>query len=213
MGEEKMAHSGKYVTVKSALEVTPAPALRLYLLSQSYRTPFTYLPEQVGAAVKRWRRWVEARQAAARFVVDTPALEREPEEYTHYREEFIAAMDDDFNTSGGMAVVDTLVRRLYEITGKPVKGQEREQRELARAGLAVLDDLTGILGIALDPALDIHRAIDDATRAEIEALVDARTEARQARNWQEADRIRQELVERFGVIVKDGPTGSTWELK
>ena len=74
-------------------------------------------------------------------------------------------MDDDFNTSGGMAVVDTLVRRLNEITGKPVPGQEREQRELARAGLAVLNELTGILGIALDPALDIHRTIDDATRA------------------------------------------------
>ena len=113
----------------------------------------------------------------------------------------------------GMAVVDTLVRRLNEITGKPVPGKEREQRELARAGLAVLDELTGILGIALDPALDIHRSIDGATRAEIGTLVDARTKARQARNWQEADRIRQELDERFGVIVKDGPTGSTWELK
>ena len=240
VGEEKMAHSGIFVTVKSALEVTPAPALRLYLLSQSYRTPFTYLPEQVGAAVKRWRRWVEARQAAANFVGDIPAPEREPEEFTHYREEFIAGMDDDFNTSAGMAVVDTLVRRLNEITGKAVPsaegsliplrnalrattassaerqgvpGQEREQRELARAGLAVLDELTGILGIALDPALDRHRTIDGATRAEIETLVEARTKARQARNWQEADSIRQELVERFGVIVKDEPTGSTWEVK
>jgi len=105
------------------------------------------------------------------------------------------------------------VRRLNEITNKPVSGQEREQREPARAGLAVLDELTGILGIALDPALDSHCTIDDATRAEIETLVAARTEARQARNWQEADRIRQALDERFGVIVKDGPTGSTWELK
>ena len=122
-------------------------------------------------------------------------------------------MDDDFNTSAGMAVVDTLVRRLNEITGKPVPGKEREQRELARAGLAVLDELTGILGIALDPTLDIQRTIDGATRVQIETLVDARTKARQARNWQEADRIRQELTERFGVIVKDGPTGSTWELK
>jgi cysteinyl-tRNA synthetase len=77
----------------------------------------------------------------------------------------------------------------------------------------VLDDLIGILGISLDPALDIHRTIDDATRAEIETLVEARTEARQARNWQEADRIRKELDERFGVIVKDGPTESTWEVK
>ena len=104
------------------------------------------------------------------------------------------------------------MRRLNDITSKPVTGKEREQRELARAGLAVLDELTGILGIALDPALDIHRSIDGVTRAEIETLIDARTKARQARNWQEADRIREELDERFGVIVNDGPTGSTWEL-
>jgi cysteinyl-tRNA synthetase len=208
-----MAHSGVFVTVRSALEVTPAPALRLYLLSQSYRTPFTYLPEQVGAAVRRWRRWLEARQAAVRSVGDAPAPEREPEEFTRYREEFIAAMDDDFNTSGGMAVVDALVRRLNDITGKPLPQQEREQRELAHAGMAVLDELAGVLGIALDPALDIHRIIDGATRAQIETFVDARTKARQARNWQEADRIRQELDERFGVIVKDEPTGSTWKVK
>jgi len=73
--------------------------------------------------------------------------------------------------------------------------------------------LTGVLGIALDPALDIHRTIDDATRAQIETLVAARTKARQARNWQEADRIREELDERFGVIIRDGPAGSTWEVK
>jgi cysteinyl-tRNA synthetase len=213
VGEEKMAHSGIFVTVRSALEVTPAPALRLYLLSQSYRTPFTYLPEQVAAAVRRWRRWVEARQAAASFVGDTPAPKREPEEVARYREEFLAAMDDDFNTSSGTAVVDALVRRLNDITGKPLPQQEREQRELAHAGMAVLDELAGVLGIALDPALDIHRIIDGATRAQIETFVDARTKARQARNWQEADRIRQELDERFGVIVKDEPTGSTWKVK
>src|SRR5258708_22855693 len=94
-------------------------------------------------------------------------------------------MDDDFNTSGGMAVVDTLVRHLNEITGKPVQGKEREQRELTRAGLTVLDDLTGILGIALDPALDIHRTIADATPAEIETLIDARTKARHSINSHE----------------------------
>jgi cysteinyl-tRNA synthetase len=213
MGDEKMSHSGHFVTVWSVLKQTPAPALRLYFLSQSYRTPFTYLPEQLTAALKRWRRWVKARQAASEYAKNTPAPEREPEEFTRLREEFIAAMDDDFNTSGAMAVIDTLVRRLNEITSKSAKGREQEQRELAAAGLAVLDELVGVLGISLDPTLDIRRNIDDASRAEIEALVAARTEARKAKNWQEADRLRKELEERFDVIVKDGPTGSTWEVK
>jgi cysteinyl-tRNA synthetase len=213
MGDEKMAHSSHFVTTKSVLEVTPAPALRLYLLSQSYRTPFTYLPEQVTASVKRWHRWAEARQTAAKFVSETPAPEKMPEEFKRYREEFITAMDDDFNTSGGMAVIDALVRRLNEMTSQSVKGKGREQRELIHASLAILDELLGILGISLDLALDIRRSIDDVTRAEIEALIAARTEARKAKDWQESDRIRKELDERFKVLVKDGPTGSTWEAR
>ncbi len=76
-----------------------------------------------------------------------------------------------------------------------------------------MDELTGVLGVALDPARDLRRAVSDADRVEIERLVAERSAARQARNWAEADRLRKELDERFGVVVKDSAQGSTWELK
>lgn len=224
LGDEKMAHSGSFVTIRSVLETVPAPALRLYLLGQSYRTQFTYLEDQLVGTVTRWRRWVEAR-AAARASAGPPAdagtrkahkgavaqsnLPESDHPFADVRDEFIAAMDDDFNTSRSTAAIDDLVKRLNELSAK----RDPAQAATLRAGVALLDQLTGVLGVALDPALDVRRVVDDATRAEIDALVLARTEARQAKNWAEADRLRKELEARFGVVVKDGAQGSTWEAK
>jgi cysteinyl-tRNA synthetase len=216
LGDEKFAHSGKFITIRQVLDTVPAPALRLYLLAQSYRTNFTYLEDQLAGTVTRWRRWVEARETA-RTVLETSGQPLAPpkrkkkaaaDPMAALREEFVTAMDDDFNTSRAVAIVDDLVRRLNEAASRP-----EPDVALLRAGLALLDELTGVLGIALDPALDLRRTVDDATRAQIEDLVVARTAARAAKDWAEADRLRKELDERFGVVVKDSAQSSTWELK
>ncbi len=210
LGDEKMAHStGAFVTIRSVLREVPAPALRLYLLAQSYRTQFTYLQEQVRAAVTRWRRWVEARSTAAQRIGAVVPLVGEDDPFLAYQTDFIAALDDDLNTARGVATIDDLVRRLNDLTAQ---GAQVDLAVLA-AGVAMLDTLVGVLGIALDPALDIRATIDDATREAIEELVGQRTAARQAKQWAEADRLRRELDERFGVEVKDTSQGSTWTMK
>ncbi len=217
LGDEKMAHSGNFVTIRSVLATVPAPALRLYFAAQSYRVQFMYLEDQLAGTVNRWRRWVEARVNAlavagpavgAQSIAPVPDPTPDPT-FAAMREEFITAMDDDFNTSRATGAVDDLVKRLNDLATKRNPAQAATLRE----GVALLDELTGVLGVALDPTLDVRREVDDATRATIEALVVARTEARAAKNWAEADRVRRELDERFGVVVKDGPQGSTWEVK
>lgn len=209
IGDAKMAHSGEFVTIRSVLATIPAPALRLYLLAQSYRTQFTYLEAQVQAMVTRWRRWVEARAAAARLADGAVPASGAADPFAPLREEFIAAMDDDINTSRSTAVIEDLVGSLNDLTSKGRKAD----RAVVAAGLALLDELTGVLGVVLDRSLDIRRELDDAARAEITALVARRTAARQAKDWAAADRIRQELDERFGVIVKDAGKESTWEVR
>ncbi len=211
LGDEKMAHSGQFVTIRSVLATTPAPALRLYLLAQSYRTQFVYLQEQVAATVTRWRRWADARAAAAVLAGDAaPATGV----FDALRDDFIDGMDDDFNTSRATATIDELVRRLNDLTARARGNTVRADLvgELA-ADVAMLDELAGVLGVSLDLALDVRATHDDATRAEIDTLVAARSAARAAKTWAEADRLRQELDERFGVVVKDGPQGSTWAAK
>ena len=211
LGDEKMAHSGTFVTINSVLKTTPAPALRLYLLAQSYRTQFVYLQEQVRATVTRWRRWVEARAATLKIAGETPP--EEDEALVALRTEFVTYMDDDINTAGGVAVIDALVKRLNDIASKATGDLGRERRARAQAGVALLDELTGVLGISLDVNLDVRTVLDDLIRQEIELLVEARTEARMNRNWKESDRIRKELEDRFSVVVKDDPKGSTWTVR
>ena len=214
LGDEKMAHSGNFVTIRSVLETTPAPALRLYLLAQSYRTQFVYLQEQVNAMVTRWRRWVEARSVAAQLMEAGEHTEiTAGGDFQQYRDEFVTAMDDDFNTSRGVAIIDEVVKRLNELTSK-AKGKPQPAMSAAISdGLAILDELTGVLGIALDATLDVRVTLSAADHAEVERLVAERSAARKAKQWAESDRLRDDLLSRFNVIVKDGPQGSTWEVQ
>jgi cysteinyl-tRNA synthetase len=130
------------------------------------------------------------------------------------REAFIAAMDDDFNTSGGLAAIDNLLRRANEYAAA-LEGAEPTPVALAtlRAALALLDELlTGVLGVQIETE-NAAQQLSPALVAEIEALIARRNEARRAKQWAEADRIRTDLEERLNVILKDRAQETTWELK
>jgi cysteinyl-tRNA synthetase len=221
----------------------PAPALRLYLLGQHYRATLTYAEDQLLGTVARWRRWVETRANLLRLIAwveerlvakTTRAAKatnagkstktalanaeggREAElaaQALAARDEYIAAMDDDFNTSGALAAIDGLVRRTNDYL-TTLADAEPAPATLAtlRIALGTLEELAGTLGVALEaPAATATLA--EVDRAAIEALVAERDAARQARNWAEADRIRAQLDSQFGVVVKDTAQGATWTVK
>ncbi len=189
------------------METVPAPVLRLYLLAQSYRTQFVYFPEQVQANATRWRRWVDTREAAIKLVGGVAEVAETSEQFSAFHDEFIAAMDDDFNTSGGVAVIDGLVKKLNELTAK---GGESDIDALEQ-GIAMLDELTGVLGIELDPQLDIVKELDAAAIADIEAQLALRTQARATKQWKESDRIRDELAGKYDIVIKDTAQGVEWK--
>jgi len=225
---EKMAHSGRFVTVSSVLASgVPGPALRMYLLGQHYRSPLTFSEEQIAASVVRWRRWADTDATLTRLITwaedqlgaDAPAAEpgeRERalgEQARAARAAFVAAMDDELNTSPALAAIDELVHRANDYAHglgdtPPSSATLAALREAQR----VLRELSDVLGIALVDAADAT-ALPAATRAAIEALVAQREVARGARNWTEADRIRRELDEMYHVVIKDTPQGATWTVR
>jgi cysteinyl-tRNA synthetase len=119
------------------------------------------------------------------------------------RGRFEAAMDDDFNTSGGLAALFDLAKEINSRRQDPGAAAE------VASGQATLRELAGVLGIDLAP-----RATAAPAGAEpfVELLLTVRQELRAAKQWALADRIRDGLRER-GVVVEDQPGGSTWHFE
>ena len=227
--QEKMAHSGTFVTIRSVLAdgQVPAAALRTYLLGQQYRANLVYSEEQLKATTARWRRWEQTRATLVRLIAwaaqhaGAGAEEAEPGDAEHQlsqqlagaKGEFIAAMDDDFNTSRALSALDELVHRANDYASALGEKPRPAALPALREALAVLEELTGALGISLEETATAGADLSDEQRAAIEALIVQRTEARGRRDWAEADRIRKELEETYRVVVKDTPQGPTWSFR
>jgi cysteinyl-tRNA synthetase len=222
----KMAHSGAFVTINSTLASGDIPpmALRTYLLGQQYRANLVYSEEQLRATVIRWRRWAEAHANTERVIlwadgqqVEEGAPDGEAAALALSagvaRDEFIAAMDDDLNTSRALSVIDELAHRINDYaTNLRAHALSPESAPALRVALDTLSELTGAVGIGLDEEARAG-GLAEADREEIERLVKQRDASRQARDWAAADSVRKELEERFNVVVKDTPQGAVWSLK
>src|SRR5690348_9541269 len=122
-------------------------------------------------------------------------------------------MDDDFNTSLALSVIDELAHRTNDYAHS-LGGEEAPAGavEALGAAAAMLEELTGVLGISLEDVVP-ENALDEDARARIEALVAERTVARARKDWGEADRIRRALEDDWNVVVKDTPQGPTWSVR
>jgi len=228
LGEEKMAHSGSFVTIASILDTQkiPAPALRTYLLGQHYRATLIWSDEQLKGSVTRWRRWAQARATLQRLIAwaDAGSRPASAEEYEaardlissaqSARDAFITGMDDDFNTSAALSALDGLAKRANEYAAGLTGEQAPEPaNEAMREALRILLEISSTLGISLESEPTDSAELSAAVRNEIERLIAARIEARASRDWNEADRIRKELDEHYHVVLRDTPQGTTWSLK
>ena len=193
LGVEKMSKSlGNIISLPEALDLFEPQALRLFFLSSHYRSPLFYSEEVVRSqerAIRRLRQALRVESGSG-----TPVA---PE---GFRERFFEAMDDDLNTPRALAALFDLAREIN-------RGRERGD-DVSDAQQA-LDELAGVLG------LDLSESDDDADTSAgpfIQLLVDLRTDLRAARQFEQADRIRDELAN-LGVTLEDTPAGTEWTLR
>lgn len=193
----KMSKSlGNFITVTQALEKWSGEVLRIFFLMSHYRSMTDFSEEALDAARKGYERLTTALTHAARLSVDTkPGLSPVAESA---KARFNAAMDDDFNTPAALAV-------LFELASEINKTSPSEKAALAALSATLLE-LGGVLGLTFQTA----SAVDDSGMDHLMNLILAvRQKARTEKDWGTADQVRDALKE-AGIIVEDGPEGSTW---
>ncbi len=195
MDAEKMSKSlGNVKLIREILKAAPGEAVRLALLTGHYRQPLDWNDEALADA----RRKLDRLYGALRDAGDVA-----PSDATAPAS-FIAALEDDLNTPAALAELFELARQL----NKAVDAGEKA------ALVARLRDAGNVLGLLQkapadwfsQPASDATNGPDDA---EIEAALAARSAAKAAKNYAEADRIRDGLKAR-GVLIEDSKDGQRW---
>lgn len=196
---EKMSKSkGNFFTVRDILKDYDGEVIRFFLLSGHYRNPINFsdtLMEQAKAGLARMQ---HAKENLKHLIVNgegtmTDDEKKALEGYDKYRQEFIAAMDDDLNTADAISAIFEL------ITAINTDVKNGASKEFAEKCLDVLMELATVVGL-------LQKEEDDTVDADIQALVDERQEARKAKNFARADEIRDLLKEK-GITLKDTPQG------
>ncbi len=196
INDEKMSKSlGNFFTVREILERYRPEEVRYFILTSQYRSPLNYDEEHLE----------NARAALTRFYTALRGLpDAEPKGAEEFEQAFHAAMQDDFNTPEALAAMFELVREINRV---------RQAAPDVAAGLAAalrrMGDALGIL--QQEPEAYLRGGADDdgMSDSEIDALIEKRQQAKQDKDWAEADRIRDEL-QGAGIVLEDGPGGTTW---
>lgn len=189
---EKMSKSlGNFFTVHELLEETPGEALRLSLITAHYRQPCDFTKDglaQAKATLDKWYSALRGAQDVQAATCDVPASVED-------------ALCDDLNTPLALSAIHELAAALNR--AETAEEKAKAKGELLSAGQA--------LGLLMQDAEIWFKGGSSGgpSEAEIEAQITARLEARKAKNFAESDRIRDALAAQ-GVILQDGPTGTTW---
>jgi cysteinyl-tRNA synthetase len=208
MDAEKMSKSlGNVRLVHDLVAEIPGEAIRWALLSAHYRAPLDWTGALIDQSRKALDRLSGVLQDAARQLGPVLPAPR-PEIVDELTGGFLAALYDDLNTPAAMSALFALADGLRS---QLMHGRDPQKVADHRGALLAAANLIGFL--ESDPNRWFEGGADDDLKARIEALVAARGEARKAKAWAEADRLRGELTA-LGVEVLDGPGGTaTWRFK
>jgi cysteinyl-tRNA synthetase len=215
----KMSKSlGNFTTIRDLLDqakIDPM-AMRLFVLGANYRKPIDFTEAATTAATNGWQTIKEgllfSATLGAKLAWTDAAWSREQLDQGAIAT-FNQAMDDDFNTSGALAVLFDLSKKLQREANVFVhSGKTDADPQILQQQWQTLTTLADVLGLKADAAIEVE-AVDDAdglSAGEIEDLIEQRAAAKAAKNFAEADRIRNQLKDQ-GIALIDQPGGkATW---
>ena len=196
---KKMSKSlGNFFTAREVAEKYGYEVVRYMMVQAHYRSPINYCVELLDACKASLERLYTCRDTLDRAIANAPAGAADPDSlalFDQRKQAFITAMDDDLNTADGVSVLFDLVRDLNTRSNDPAT-----TKDTLTAGAKLFDELTGVLGLLY------NRKQGNEIPAQVQELVDARTAARKAKDFAEADRLRDEIAA-LGYAVKETRQG------
>ncbi len=201
INKEKMAKSlGNFVTIEEVLKKYSPDVLKLLFLSAHYSHPVDF----------SWERMKEAKKTYERIEILKEKLEKIklPKQGTaktqEFRQAFEEAMDDDFNTPKGLAVLFDMVNRCNRL----LDSEDEMKDFILRAAMDTMKDMANVFGLTFEQKEKKLRI----SKEDIKKKIDLRNEARQKKAFKTADRIRKEL-DKAGIILEDQKGETTWRIK
>ena len=211
---EKMSKSlGNFFLLREVLEQYPGNVVRFFTLGSHYRKPIDFSEEELKQSAIGLERIINTILRAKKVLKDNvetngkintgKELEAELEKS---KIKFVEFMDEDFNTSGGIATIFDLVKEINKTL---------DTSELNEIGIKVLErsiefieeTITGVLGVNLE----IEEKIEKLAEELLEFVLKLRREARENKNWEFSDRVRDGLSE-LGIKIKDGKGTTEWSM-
>lgn len=200
-GEAMSKSTGNMVTIAEFLAENEGDVLRIMVLNSNYRHPLTFSDEVVLQSKRALQR---LRSALKPSFADAAGSSKEDQDSLSNqleitRAEYLAAMDDDFNSAAALGHLFDLVRAINH-----ARDRQATPAELAPAQ-DLLREYVGVFGLQLDRVDD---ASSDAAPF-IELVLELRKKLREDKQWELSDLVRDKLAE-LGVVLEDNADGTTW---
>jgi cysteinyl-tRNA synthetase len=216
INQEKMSKSlGNFLMIRDVLKTFHPEVVRLFLLSNHYRSPIDFTEKAMDEARKgldkMYALFVRAQEKLG-------SVSSQNIESGDCWQQFCEAMDDDFNSARGIGIIFDTVRTVNRLLDQyEISGSEQIKLTIQR-GLKDILKSGNILGILLEKP-DVYFDKKQAQVLEqksvdpnmIAKMVEERETARKTKNWKKADQIRNQLAD-MDVVLEDRPEGTVWKI-
>ena len=218
LGEKMSKSLGNFLTTREILKKYPAEVLRLFFLQKHYRSPISYSEEildETQSALQRLQKlYSELSQLnSIEGEIDLKSLSPRANEFHQFigqiRNDFIAAMEDDFNSAKAIGKLFEIVKESNRfLNNDSIPSEDKNVLSFVKS---VFDEFNGFLGLISEKQNQSETESEDLSKI-LGLVVNIRNELRKQKMWSLADKVRDELNQ-VGYVIEDKPSGSVAKKK
>jgi cysteinyl-tRNA synthetase len=216
VNEEKMSKSlGNFFMVIDILKKFAPEVLRFFIVGTHYRSPLDFSDarlQEAASSLERLRTATENLKALEQMVGTGPTAESTAllAKALKLREQFMDAMRDDFNTALAISYMFALAKDINVYKSSVDAAKARPDGKLVATFASVMEEMCSIIGVLEKTAAPAETKIATKEEEQVNLLIAKRQAARKAKNYAEADAIRDELT-KMGIVLEDTPQGPKWK--